>query len=129
MDGVSAEMLVDDVEQFVVHRGGLLLRALPDRLRRAVVQMITHERASNSAQRFLHGCDLHDNLRAVAFFFHHPLEPPDLAFNAPQPLQIGGLQLGFDMNGFLSGGFGQAASSATSIYPPPLYARFGVPPS
>src|SRR5713101_4395117 len=69
-----AQMRVNQFEQLVVHRLGFLLPAAAQGFRGAMAEVIAHEVARDTAQRFLHTGDLGDNVRAVAVVFDHFLQ-------------------------------------------------------
>ena len=68
----SAQVLVDEFEQFVVHRGRFG-RSLGDSLGCAMLQVVLHEGAAHTTQCFLHGGYLNDDVSAVAIILHHLL--------------------------------------------------------
>src|SRR5262245_4222098 len=53
--------------------------------------MISHQRASDGAQGFLHRRDLNHDVCTVALLLDHLLQPPDLALDPAQPCQVRGL--------------------------------------
>jgi len=63
-------------------------QAFAQGLRGAVTQVIAHQRASHGPQRFLHGRNLHQDVRAVAVAFDHFLQAAHLALDAAQALQV-----------------------------------------
>ena len=93
-------MRVNQFEQFVIHRLGLLLLAAAQSARRAMAQVIAHQVARYAAQRFLHAGDLRDDVRAVAVAFHHFLKAADLAFDAAQAVPVRLFDFGIDTSGF-----------------------------
>lgn len=76
-------MLVNQIEELLVHGRRLLLIAVPNGAGRAVVQVIPQQRFPYSAQRFLNGGDLNHDIRAVSLLLDHLLEPANLAFDSP----------------------------------------------
>jgi hypothetical protein len=93
-------MPVNQVEKLLVHGRGLFLIAIPNRLGRAVMQVISQQRLPYPAQCFLNGGDLNDDVGAVTLLLHHLLEPANLAFNPSQPLQVRAFDLRVDANRF-----------------------------
>src|SRR5262245_51092866 len=85
-------MFIDELQELVIHRPGLFRGAVPHRLCRAVFEVIAHQGTSDASERLLHRRDLDHDVCAVAVRFHHLLEPPNLAFNPAQPLQVRRLQ-------------------------------------
>ncbi len=81
-------MLINQVEKLFVHGRCLLLVTVPNRSGRAVVQVVAQQCLSYPPQRFLNRGDLNHDIRAVPLLLDHFLEPANLAFNSPQPLQI-----------------------------------------
>src|SRR5690606_15384217 len=80
-------MPVHQIDQLVVHRLRLFL-ARADRGRGAVLQVVAHQLAAHAAQRLVHRRDLRHDVRAVAVFLDHALEPADLPLDAAQALQV-----------------------------------------
>src|ERR1700680_4896629 len=76
-----AGVLVDDVQQFVIHRLPVLRRAGVERMGGAMRKMIAHQGAGHGAQRLLRRGDLSENVRAVAIVRDHARDSADLAFN------------------------------------------------
>src|ERR1700756_1000780 len=66
------------------------------------MKMILHEIAGHSAQRFLHGGDLHDDVGAVAVVRHHFLQAAHLSFDAAETLLIAVFERWIDCNGFMA---------------------------
>ena len=95
-------MRVDQFEQLVIHRLGLLLLAAAQNLRGAVVQVIAHQISRHAAQRFLHAGHLRDDVRTVAVFLNHFLQAADLPFNAAKAMPIGRFNFRIDANRFAS---------------------------
>jgi hypothetical protein len=65
-----------------------------------MVQVIAHQVAGDSAERFLDTGDLRDDVGAVAIVFDHLLQAANLAFDAAQALEVSGFQLRIDTDGF-----------------------------
>ncbi len=103
-------MRVDQFEQLVVHGFCFFFFPALQRFGRAMMQVILHQVARHAAQRFLHGSNLRDDVRAVAVFFHHFLQAADLALDAAQAVLIGFLQIGIDPDSFASAGRGIAGA-------------------
>src|ERR1700680_4201548 len=76
-----AGVLVDNVQQFVVHRLPVLRRAGVERMGGAVRKMIAHQGVGHGAQRLLRRGDLSENVRAVAIVLNHALDSANLSFN------------------------------------------------
>ncbi len=92
--------------------GHALLVATPDRVCRAMPQMIFQQFPRDAPQRLLHRRDLRNDISAIAFFCHHPLQAAHLALNPAQPGEIGALDLRFDRQRF--------AFHSEIIPPPPI---------
>ena len=96
------------MKQLVIHRFGLGGAAFANGFGSTVAEMIAHEGAADGAQGFLDGGDLHEDVGAVAVFGDHASEAAGLAFDAAQALEIGGLDLRIDAEGFAFAGFAGA---------------------
>ena len=90
-------MSVDRVEQFVVHRAGIL-RTLRHRVCGAMMQVIAEERPSDTPQSFLYRGNLSNDVRTVAIFFDHLVKTADLTFYSTKPFQVGSLNGRIDCN-------------------------------
>ena len=66
------------------------------------MKVILHKIAGHAAQRFLHGSDLHDDVRAVAIVCHHFLQAAYLTFDAAETLLIALFERWIDGNGFMA---------------------------
>jgi len=77
-------MFVDQIEKLFVHLRRLLFIAIPNRLGRTMMQMISQQRLPYPAQRLLHGGDLNHDVSAVPLLLDHLLEPANLPFNSPK---------------------------------------------
>ena len=62
-----------------------------DRVAHAVAEVVLHETDRHALQRLVHGGDLGQDVDAVGVLVDQPLQPPDLALDASQPGQVGGL--------------------------------------
>lgn len=69
-----------------------------------MVQVILHQVARNSAQCFLYGSHLRDDVGAIAVFFHHFLQAADLPFDTAEAVLIGSFEFGIDADGLASAG-------------------------
>src|SRR5258708_3153386 len=98
----SPEVRIDQTEQFVVHGVGFFFFGGAQRFGSAMMKMILHQIAGHSAQRFLHGGDLHDDVAAVAIVAYHFLQAAHLAFNAAETLLIALFERGVDRGGFIA---------------------------
>ena len=78
---LSAGVLVDNIQQFVIHRLPVLRRAGVEHMGGAVRKMIARQGAGNGAQRLLRRGDLSENVRAVAIVLNHALDSANLTFN------------------------------------------------
>ena len=78
-------MLIDQVEQLVVHNSRLFWRAARDCLGRAMREVISHQRPPDRPQSFLCRRDLNHDVGAIAVFFDHLLNAADLPFDASKP--------------------------------------------
>ena len=96
-------MRVNQTEQFVVHGVGFFFFGGAQSFGGAMMKMILHEIAGHSAQRFLHGGDLHDDVGAVAIVRHHFLQAAHLSFDAAETLLIAVFERWIDSNGFMAG--------------------------
>jgi hypothetical protein len=110
-------MPVDQFEQLVVHGFGFLLLATSEGLGGAMAQMILHQIARDTAEGFLHGSNLRDDVGAVAVVFNHFLQATDLAFNAAETLAIGFLQGGIDSGSFAARDAGFARANGDRAVP------------
>jgi hypothetical protein len=81
-----------EIDEFVVHLCVLL--ASVDVVCNAMLQVIAHQLARDPLQRFLHGRDLHQDIRAVPVFLYHFGDPTYLSFDPLQAPQIAGLGFG-----------------------------------
>ena len=61
-----------------------------------MAQMILHQGAAHGAQRLLRGRNLHEDVGAVAIFFHQALQTAHLPFNPAQAFQVGRLDFRID---------------------------------
>lgn len=86
----SAQVRVDGFEQFVEHGFGFGFLAAAQRFCGAVMEVIAHEISRDASQSFLDAGDLRDDIGAVAILFNHFLEAANLAFDAPQALEVSG---------------------------------------
>ena len=96
-------MRVNQTEQFVVHGVGFFFFGGAQSFGGAMMKMILHEIAGHSAQGFLHGSDLHQDVRAVTIVRHHFLQAAYLTFDAAETLLIAVFQRWIDSNGFMAG--------------------------
>src|ERR1700737_4897033 len=62
--------------------------------------MVLHQIASHAAQGFLDGSDLHDDIGAIAVFFHHFLQTAKLPLDAAQSVGVGRFDSGIHGHGF-----------------------------
>jgi len=67
-----------------------------------MMKMIFHEIAGHSAQRFLHGSDLHDDVGAITIVGHHFLQAAHLSFDAAETLLIAVFERWINRNGFMA---------------------------
>jgi len=75
-----------------------LVRLLPaprHGLKRALLQVIADELPRNAFESFLNGSDLHEDVGATTVLLDHLLQTADLAFDSPQPKQVGRLHVRF----------------------------------
>src|SRR5215475_3041176 len=77
----------------LVDRGPPLIAALPHRLRDTRVEMVFEQPKRDCLQRSGHRGDLSEHVDAVDVLLHHPLQPPDLALDPAQTLEVGVLVL------------------------------------
>src|SRR2546421_667545 len=63
-----------------------------------MMKMVLHEIAGHSAQRFLYGSDLSDDVSAVAVLLHHFLQAADLTFD--QLRELGEFANGYGLRKF-----------------------------
>ena len=62
-----------------------------DASRDAVAEVVLHQADRHALQRLVHGGDLGQDVDAVGVLVDQPLQPTDLALDASQPGQVGGL--------------------------------------
>ena len=124
-------MRVNQPQQFVVHGVGLFFSGRPQRLTRAVMQVILHQVARDAAQRLLHRGDLGDDVGAVAVILDHFLQAADLPFDAAQPLPIAFLERLIDRQRFVAGAHLASAVGRCSfpLRPGAQFGRHGYIPS
>jgi hypothetical protein len=84
-----AQMRVNHLQQFVVHRFGVFFFAAAESFRGAMVQMIAHQISGHAAERFLDAGDLRDDVGTIAIVFDHFLQAADLALDAAEAVAIG----------------------------------------
>lgn len=77
-----AYIAVNYLHELIVY---LRLIATLDGLRRTVFQIVSQHDFAGSAQALLSGCNLRQNVHAVATFFDHLLNAPKLSFDPSQP--------------------------------------------
>jgi hypothetical protein len=65
-----------------------------------MLKMVTHERASHAPESFVDRRYLGHDIGAVAVLIDHLLEAAHLSFDAAEPDQISGFDLGIDRNRF-----------------------------
>lgn len=53
-----------------------------------MLQMVADQLTPDASQGLVHGCDLREDVGAVAFLLHHSLQPANLSLDPPQTLQI-----------------------------------------
>ena len=87
------------LQQLLVHRLRPLRVVRPDRLGRAVLQVVLQQRPAHAAERLLHRRHLDQHVRAVALLLHHLLQAPHLALDPPQARQHRVLDLGIHRHG------------------------------
>ena len=109
-------MGIDQAEQLIVHGVGFRFLGRPQRLRGAVVQVIFHQIARDTTQRFLRGGNLHDDVCAIAVIGNHFLQAADLAFDAPQTLLICGFNFGIDGEGLMARANDTGAFARTLVF-------------
>ena len=98
-------MFVNQVEKFVV--GALsAIRTFFDGVCGAVHQVVAHKVTAGAAEGFLYGRYLHQNVGTIALIFHHFLDAANLAGDACEAAQGGGLdfRINFDGLAFISAG-------------------------
>jgi hypothetical protein len=93
-------MRVNQFKQFVVHGFRLHLFSALQRFGSAMVEVILHQVARHTAQGFLHGSHLRNDVGAIAVFFDHFLQAADLSLDAAQALPIRVFQFGVHARGF-----------------------------
>src|SRR5271168_3826665 len=98
-----SSVLVDHLQQLVVHGFSLFGGTGTNRMSGAVSEMIAHQGTSDRSDRLLSRRDLRENIGAVAVLFHHALQAADLAFDSSQPAQVRSLDRGIDADRFTSG--------------------------
>ena len=96
-------MRVNQTEQFVVHGVGFFFFGGAQSFGGAMMKMILHQIAGYSAQGFLHGSDLHDDVGAVAVVRHHFLQAAHLSFDTAETLLIAVFESWIDGNGLMAG--------------------------
>jgi hypothetical protein len=96
-------MLVNQFQQFAIHRFRFLLVSAAQRFRGAMVQVVAHQVSRHAAQRFLDAGDLRDDVRTVAVLFHHFLQAADLSLNSAQAVAVGFLDFRVHVDRFASG--------------------------
>src|ERR1700733_1344273 len=94
---------VNHFQQLIVHRLSVLGGTGTNRVGSAVSEVVTHQSPGNRAKSLLCRRDLRENIRAIAIFFHHPLQPANLAFNPAQSPQVRSLDCRIDFNCFAAG--------------------------
>jgi hypothetical protein len=65
-----------------------------------MLQMVTQQILADAAQGLLNRGNLHQNIGAVAVFFHHFVEAADLPFNSPQAFQVRCFDVGLNSSRF-----------------------------
>ena len=112
----SPEVCVNRFEQFVEHCFRFCFLAAAQRFSGAVTQVIAHQVAGDTAERFLDAGDLRDDVGTVAIFFDHFLEAANLAFDAAEAFEIRILKLRIDTDSFASfGAEGAGAIGAGNV--------------
>src|SRR4051812_18095776 len=81
---VLPQMLVHQIDEFVVHRVGFGLAAFADGVGRTVLEVVAHQFAAHRAQRFLHRGNLCEHIGTITVLGDHFLETAYLPFDAPQ---------------------------------------------
>src|SRR6266852_3364908 len=82
-----------------------------------MMQVILHQVARHTTQRFLHGSHLRNDVRAVAVLFHHFLQAADLPLDTAEAVLIGLLQTGSDPDGLAPAGPGIAGTIRSRFGP------------
>jgi hypothetical protein len=96
-------MRVNQTQKLVIHRVGFFFFRGAQGFGRAMAQVILHKVSRHAAKRFLRRSNLGDDVRAVAIFFHHPLQTADLSFDTAEAFLIGCFQGRVDGQGFVPG--------------------------
>src|ERR1700728_5396095 len=99
-----ARVSIDQIEQLVIHGAGCVA-AIADGHGGAVFEVIAHQQAAHATQCLLHGCDLDQDVCAVALLVDHGLQAAHLSRDAVQAAYCGGLELRIDGDGHFFAGF------------------------
>jgi hypothetical protein len=110
----SSKVPVHEVDQLIVHWLRFIRTGL-DRSGSAMFQVVPHELAANTSQRFLHGRNLGQDVGAVTVLVDHLLQPAHLALYATEAFQVAVPYAGIDRNGLAAAGVMHRAPAGVNV--------------